>query len=1491
MAHPSTKRLTVLAALCVLVAAGVLTVPLAFSQPDGQGPSTPLSAPPVPQLGRPARARITAVTSSSDAAAKITEPLAAAVEAAQGSATAQLVNVAILSRGEIDIEHLAEKAVSTTWPLGRVVTLARIDARLVPKVAALDEVELVEDGLNPDMPNDEWIDPDLPPRIDPVKQRARIEALRASEVRFAEAPVPLVMRDTARPGTAARDESLDRAGNEQRLEGWYDVIGSHFSKKAWDLGWRGEGVRVGVSDSGADFNTPSLVGTWAVIEDEASPYNGWPQALDAQGLFVYVQDAQLETNNAELGAGGVLVMSQTSMATRTWDGRNEPVGRACFRRVLKSNERDQAPVCDYKVPWRSRSGVYRFGVHPDAYLANVYNERPGVLLVDEARSGRYDTVYVDLDNDHDFTDEKPVTKEDPLSYRDMDGDGWVDLSGGLLYWISDGKHQPPGGYLWGELTPTPKAGEVVAFIGAFSGQHGNYCASNVAAQPNVPVPEGVEIRFRDLPGDGVPKTLLVGAAPGAKVVAVRRGGVLVTQSTYIYAARGHSDQIEGDELQILSNSYPLEKPMNEGWDYTSRLVDHLTTENPHVAYVFSSGNGGPGYGSIRDPHPRTGIKVGASTQIGSTGYDSITETTQITWGDIISFSSNGPGSDGTAGVHVAADGAYASGAIGINSVFDGSRTTITWGGTSRSTPVASGNLALVYQAFKDKHGRWPTWREARSLLMAGAQFTGYDSFLAGSGVVDGGQSAKIAGGVDGVYALPELIEPGDYRGVKYRSFPSLMGRGESDQVEIGLVNDSDEDVRLELSGQSMRRIGSYEFDWQSQPVGGESKYYGHHPDYIIPIPKDRIPDGTELLAIRMIQPLEESDLGLDYSRSSSRDNYFYLFAYQHTDMDGDGLWWEDKNGDGIANHATLKSSHQLDGILDTDWEATEWDRWEYARIGQDTSPTNNAVMWVHHPLERWSDGLYIGLVHRGRNAELAETSKLKFRLDFYRYQDWDWLSLDQTSVTVAASSTLTVTLDVAVPQDAAYGYHQGALFGRYLGQRPDASPYHRLTIPVMVNVAAELDIGEPPPHGFDVFLPAALRGAPVQGEHRGQVLEQVSPRGGLRPLVLAGAEISPEFGGQAGQDADLPYPNGLVRGAQRWGYGPESGDWRFYHLEVPASGLDGTRLVLRSSWDDVWCDSGEGQTVPRTDIDTRVFAPASDRWSDPDHPDNEEEDLSAPELFGPQTTALLAESMPQYTGSGTWRFQTATDDYEEWVLSGVKPGLNVIMAHNFLTSGRFTDVPFSLVIDRARLLPQELRDVESGCGQVSLTPSFTVADLTSEGFGLSRRQGFEDQPIGQDDPNDPRTASWTHTFSVTHGASIEVSLTGQEGTDLDLFLYYDSEGDGSYTTQLASSTTPTAIEHILVGNPDDGSYQVAVHGWDVPSGQSTFDLLLDAVQGDGVTAKGLPQDGVEAGEELTFQVCYDLPPHATAGDYNGVLYFGPSRVPRLFDMPISVSVR
>ena len=180
-------------------------------------------------------------------------------------------------------------------------------------------------------------------------------------------------------------------------------------------------------------------------------------------------------------------LCSVSFATQTGPARNfsAPAGTNTHTYTLPAS-------------W-TKSGTVKLASHPDEYLLELYGERPAVLVTDPSVSGQYDTAYVDLNDDYDFSDEKPVTKGSPVSYRDLNGDGYTDLSGGLLYYISDGHTTIPGGPTDFGDTDTPASGDFLAWSGDFDPGiegHGTLTASNVVGQGVI---NGKAPSFKDLP--------------------------------------------------------------------------------------------------------------------------------------------------------------------------------------------------------------------------------------------------------------------------------------------------------------------------------------------------------------------------------------------------------------------------------------------------------------------------------------------------------------------------------------------------------------------------------------------------------------------------------------------------------------------------------------------------------------------------------------------------------------------------------------------------------------------------------------------------------------------------------------------------------------------------------------------------------------------------------------------------------------------------------
>ncbi len=473
---------------------------------------------------------------------------------------------------------------------------------------------------------------------------------------------------------AAQFEDGSTATSEPQLPGldggaatgWFDVSpAGHDSSGAWDQGYTGTGVRVAVADDSVDFAHPDLMGTQAYVKDASSAYYGWPEAFDPYSLLLHAYDQFYGTDYVSAGDSWFTDASATiTEASPVYDGSS-----------------------DWVLPGTSSSGTYRIGTLWDENLGYWWWGFPAVLVADEDSSGVYDTVYVDLDMDHDFTNDKPCTKSDPVSYLDYwdseadaaGTDGYADISGGMVYWISDGSNQPPGfDFMFGGGVTPPEAGAMVCFMGALNigENHGTLCSSNVVGQGVTDGASDQYVAGSEYPAFKTPtgggSGIVQGAAKGAELVAMSDiywNHFSSTLSAYDYAAFGLDEEPgTADDIQCVSNSYGESDEDADEWDYRSRYVTLLNTSfNPQVSYLFSTGNGAPGYGTSAPPTPATGIGIGASTQMGACGgWDSILDADQVNVGDVIPWSNRGPSAAGHLGPAVVADGAYSSGAIALN---------------------------------------------------------------------------------------------------------------------------------------------------------------------------------------------------------------------------------------------------------------------------------------------------------------------------------------------------------------------------------------------------------------------------------------------------------------------------------------------------------------------------------------------------------------------------------------------------------------------------------------------------------------------------------------------------------------------------------------------------------------------------------------------------------------------------------------------------------
>ncbi len=61
-----------------------------------------------------------------------------------------------------------------------------------------------------------------------------------------------------------------------------------------DMGYTGDGVKVALADTGVDFGHPDLNHSYYAVEDDSSPYYGWPMAFDPMSMNAFLSSASPE---------------------------------------------------------------------------------------------------------------------------------------------------------------------------------------------------------------------------------------------------------------------------------------------------------------------------------------------------------------------------------------------------------------------------------------------------------------------------------------------------------------------------------------------------------------------------------------------------------------------------------------------------------------------------------------------------------------------------------------------------------------------------------------------------------------------------------------------------------------------------------------------------------------------------------------------------------------------------------------------------------------------------------------------------------------------------------------------------------------------------------------------------------------------------------------------------------------------------------------------
>ncbi|MFR9796225.1 S8 family serine peptidase [Streptomyces sp. MS06] len=375
--------------------------------------------------------------------------------------------------------------------------------------------------------------------------------------------------------------------------------------------------------------------------------------------------------------------------------------------------------------WTAPAGSYRMSLFKESYTAG------GDAKGDANRDGDttdswgvlYDpaagTVRVDLNDNHDFSDDtpmKPYKDGHQVGYFGTD-DPSTDVAERQPFVVQIRKDVPmdPYGGSW-----VGKKADFVN-IGVIESEHGTHVAGITAA-------------------NGLFGGKMNGAAPGAKIVSSRActwsGGC-----TNIALTEGMIDLVVNRGVDIVNMSIGGLPALNDGNNARAELYTRLI-DTYGVQLVISAGNSGPGVNTIGDP--------GLADKVISVGAAISKETWAANYGSVVKrryqllpFSSRGPREDGGFTPTLVAPGAA------INS-------TQTWlpgspvkeagyslpagysmlQGTSMASPQATGATALLLSAAKERHIALTPADLRTALTSTAHHIRGVQAYEEGAGLID-----------------------------------------------------------------------------------------------------------------------------------------------------------------------------------------------------------------------------------------------------------------------------------------------------------------------------------------------------------------------------------------------------------------------------------------------------------------------------------------------------------------------------------------------------------------------------------------------------------------------------------------------------------------------------------------------------------------------------------------------------------------------------------
>lgn len=532
------------------------------------------------------------------------------------------------------------------------------------------------------------------------------------------------------------------------------------TEKVWqEYGYSGNGVTIGIIDSGVDFGVSDLSGAAKLLS------TGISASFDATGAGLGYSNTTVQSFTNSRGE----FLPLSSVNITIWLGEQFTIDRSDNMGLRLSD----LEITGIGKP--SLSGNYKVGImYQPGFQETIPTQYFIFVLTDATVSGIYDTLYVDLDTslaitlsrsgyilesgntylslaDWSLVDEIPYGNSNPLIARDIDEDGINDVSMGILATTLDI-------YSVVNTNPTSEGLNVRGIDPKGRGfavlydpvGHGTLVASASSARGNSQI-----TLFDDKTTSTIENGTsykLFGAAPNSSVVVSKAltlqefvigwywtAGLEVVVDPFGNVIWDVTDNSIEHRSDISSNSWGsgiiAEDGTLKGQDLYSLLLDLFSAPDilyigyPGMIFVVASGNAGPGYGTVAKPGTASmAITVGASS---SYHFKDNFGKNDVAW-----FSNRGPTPYGLIKPDLVALGntGFTHYPL-ITGLGNGTRAGGTFGGTSEATPRVSGSIALVIEAMKDG-GISPSLSNIRTLIKGTAEDLGFHAAAQGAGLIN-----------------------------------------------------------------------------------------------------------------------------------------------------------------------------------------------------------------------------------------------------------------------------------------------------------------------------------------------------------------------------------------------------------------------------------------------------------------------------------------------------------------------------------------------------------------------------------------------------------------------------------------------------------------------------------------------------------------------------------------------------------------------------------